>query len=261
VAADLRNTSWWKSVLVAADLSRSDLRGARFADTLLDEATRLDGAIGLDEANVETILVGGRRLVDTDARAWLVAQASRPAWSIEQLELWLLAKMSSPRVASAIAALGKSDDDLRRVAGELGVVFDKPGHAAAEYRRILGAPIATTMATATGTFAGSMRHEHRLPLWPDVVFVVNEHPDGYAWGAASRAAWTRFPSVSHDRALAMERVATTRCCESQRGHRSVGLRPRHDLDLRRRRSLPRALRSRAAPDLGTGGPRLMGVLP
>lgn len=103
-------------------------------------------------------------------------------WTVEDLELWMLAKMRAPRVATALAQLGSSTDQMKRTAAVLGAVFDKPGHAAAEYRRILGPPRATHPGTSTGTFAGSLRHEYTLPLWPDVVFIVNEHPQGYAWG-------------------------------------------------------------------------------
>lgn len=192
--ADLHGTSLWKTVLVAADLSRADLRGARFADTQLDVATRLDGVIGLAEAEIESIVVAGCRLAGTDARAWLVTQAGRTAWSIEDLELWLLAKMSSACVSTALDQLGKTNDALRRTAAELGEIFDQAGHAAAEYRRILGAPIVTTIATETGAFAGSLRHEYRLPLWLDVAFVVNEHPSGYAWSVGFHGGPDSLPT-------------------------------------------------------------------
>lgn len=58
-------------------------------------------------------------------------------------------------------------------AAVLGAVFDKPGHAAAEYRRILGLPRATHPGTTTGTFAAALRREREYPppLWPEVVFV------------------------------------------------------------------------------------------
>ncbi len=192
--ADMRGANLWKTVLAAADLSRADLRGARFADTQVDAATRLDGAIGLAEAVIESIVISGRRIVGTDARAWLVQQVGRVAWSREDLELWLLAKMSSASVSTALDQLGKTDNDLRRKAAELGTVFDQAGHAAAEYRRILGAPIATAMTNETGTFAGSLRHEYRLALWLDVAFVVNEHPAGYAWGVGFHGGPDSLPA-------------------------------------------------------------------
>lgn len=103
-------------------------------------------------------------------------------WTVQELELWMLAKMRGPRVEAALVQLGRTTDQMKRTAEAVGVVFDKPGHAAAEYRRLLGAPRETRPVSTTGTFAGSFRHEYELPLWPDVVFVVNEHPTGYAWG-------------------------------------------------------------------------------
>ena len=187
VGADLRDTSWGKASLHGADLTRADLRGARFVVTMLDVATRFDGAIGIAEMQVESILVGGRLLEGADARAWIEAQAARPAWTIEDLEVWMLAKMRGPRAEAARAQIGRSVDPA------VAAVFDKPGHAAAEYQRILGAHV-WKMAEATGTFAGSYRHEYVLPLWPDVVFVVNEHPDGYAWGQEFQGGPAELPA-------------------------------------------------------------------
>jgi uncharacterized protein YjbI with pentapeptide repeats len=191
--ADLREASLWKTVLASADLSRADLRGARIADAQVDAATRLDGAIGILEANVESVLVHGRRLAAEDARSWLLAQAARPAWSAIDLELWLLSKMSSPRVPDALAALGKRDDDMRAVAAALAEVFERPGHEAGEYRRVLGAPRATSLSGATGSFAGSFRHAYVLPLWPDVELIVHEHPTGYAWGVGFQGGLAALP--------------------------------------------------------------------
>lgn len=111
-------------------------------------------------------------------------------WTVDDLELWMLAKMRGPRVDDGLVQLGCSTDDTRDTAETLGEVFDKPGHAAAEYRRILGAPHATCLGTTIGTFAGSFRHEYALLLWPDVV----EHPAGYAWGYGFEGGPTSLPA-------------------------------------------------------------------
>jgi uncharacterized protein YjbI with pentapeptide repeats len=194
VGADLRETSWWKTTLQGADLSGTDLHGARFADTQVDVATRFDGALGMAEMRIESILVNGRRLEGKDARAWIETQSTRPAWTVEFLELWMLAKMRGPRTEAALHLLKRSTADMIDIAELVGAVLDKPGAAAAEYQRILRTPRATRLVTATGTFAGSFRHEYLLPLWPDVVFVVNEHPDGYAWGIGFEGGPAELPA-------------------------------------------------------------------
>jgi hypothetical protein len=148
----------------------------------MNAATRLDGCTGLDLAIIESVYSARRHLRGADARAWLNAQAARRTWSVEEFELWALAKMSSPNVVMAASRLGATVPEMQQLAAELDTVFDYPGHAEAEYRRVLGAPAASTPASATGEFAGSFRHEYHLPLWPDVVFVVNEDRNGTAWG-------------------------------------------------------------------------------
>jgi uncharacterized protein YjbI with pentapeptide repeats len=196
--ADLQDASFHKTNLQGADLSGADLARVRFDGTALNAATLLAGCRGLELAVVDSIMVGARQLVAADARAWLTAHAARRVWSVEQFELWVLAKMSSPRVAAALAHLGATEAELRRVATELGTVFDQPGHAEAEYRRILGKPRSSVPAEASGTFAGSFRHEFSLPLWPDVVFVVNEAPNGSAWGFGFEGGPASLPSKLDD---------------------------------------------------------------
>lgn len=180
--ANLRSASLHHTDLSGADLAGADLSGARFSETRVDAATRLDGCIGLDRATVESVIVGPRRLEGPDAVAWLSAQATRRDWTVNDLQLWLLAKMTSARVRDAVATLGLTIDDMRRVAAEVGRILDEPGHAAAQYRRILGPSLSTRMVAAAGAFAGSTRMEYRLPLWPGLRFVVNEDRDGIAWG-------------------------------------------------------------------------------
>jgi uncharacterized protein YjbI with pentapeptide repeats len=193
VAATLRLASLSRADLSGADLSGADLTGASFVDTRVDAALRLDGCVGLVGARVESILVGPSRLAGHAARAWLAAQASRAPWAVADLELWLLAKMSGAGVAGALQQLGATADDMARVAGELGATLDQPAHAAAEYRRILGRPNTTRLIMATGAFAGSLRCEYILPLWSDMVFVVNEDPRGMAWGVSFEGGAPTLP--------------------------------------------------------------------
>ncbi len=192
--ADLQEADFTKTNLEGANLAGADLSRTRWQGTSVDAATHLAGCIGLDRAVVESIFVASRHLHGADARAWLTAQAARRTWSVEDFELWALAKMSSPKALAAAAELGATEAHLRRVAAELDTVFDQPGHTAAEYRRVLGKPVTSSLAEASGTFAGSFRHEYHLPLWPGVVFVVNEDRNGIAWGFGFEGGPPTLPS-------------------------------------------------------------------
>jgi uncharacterized protein YjbI with pentapeptide repeats len=192
--ADLRDVSFVKANLGGADLEGADLSATRWQATSVNAATRLAGSTGLDHAVVESIFVASRQLHGADARAWLTTQSARSSWSIADFEFWALARMSSPRAVAAAAGLGATEADLRRAAADLDTVFDQPGHTAAEYRRVLGKPTTTRLAEASGAFAGSLRHEYHLPLWPDVVFVVNEDRNGTAWGAGFEGGPSVLPS-------------------------------------------------------------------
>ena len=180
--ADLKDATFARANLMGADLTAADLSGVRFEGTSMNAATHLDGCIGLDRAIVESLYVAHQHLRGADARVWLNAQAARRNWSVEEFELWALAKMSSPKVLVAAAQLGATEPEMQKLAAELDAVFDYPGHPESEYRRVLGKPANSAPANATGEFAGSFRHEYHLPLWPEVVFVVNEDRNGTAWG-------------------------------------------------------------------------------
>ncbi|MBK7074686.1 MAG: pentapeptide repeat-containing protein [Myxococcales bacterium] len=179
--AQLRAASLVRTDFSGGDLAGADLADAHLVETRFDQETRLDGVVGLERCVVESILVGPRRLEQDAGTAWLRAQATRPAWSVADLETWLVSKMSG-RVEVLLATLGVDEARMREVAAELGHVFDAPGHAAAEYRRVLGRPLERAMVGAAGAYAGSVRQTFRLPLWPAVEFVVNEDKDGTAWG-------------------------------------------------------------------------------
>jgi hypothetical protein len=181
--ASLRGVSLVGTDLSGADLSATTLTNAKFSETHVDAETRLGCATDLDMAVVDSIIVGPHRFSGEAARAWLRRQADRERWTTVEFEAWLLSKMSSALVRPAARQLGLTVESLRETAKLLGTVFDTPGHAAAEYRRILGPPIAQRLVAATGTFSGSTQQEFRIPLWPDLTFVVNEDANGVAWGA------------------------------------------------------------------------------
>lgn len=186
VGADFARAQMQAASLVRADFSGANLAGvdlaeARVVDTRFDEETRLDGVVGLERCDIESILVRTRRLEREAGIAWLRGQAVRPSWTVGDFEMWLMSKMSG-NLDGLRAALGVTEARVVEVAAELGHVFDAPGHAAAEYRRVLGRPVERAMAGAAGAFAGSIRQTFRLPLWPTLELVVNEDKDGTAWG-------------------------------------------------------------------------------
>ena len=145
--AQLRAASLVRTDFSGGDLAGADLADAHLVETRFDQETRLDGVVGLERCVVESILVGPRRLEQDAGTAWLRAQATRPAWSVADLETWLVSKMSG-RVEVLLATLGVDEARMREVAAELGHVFDAPGHAAAEYRRVLGRPLERAMVGA-----------------------------------------------------------------------------------------------------------------
>jgi uncharacterized protein YjbI with pentapeptide repeats len=181
--ADLRGADLRGADLRGADLRRANLAGARLGGAVVDRATRWGGA-AVSGAVGDGLVVDGRRLNGPEAAAFLAGRAARRSWRRRDLELYLLAKMSAAaHVSRALATLGASRDEMAAIGGELAQVLDEPGAAAAEYARILGAPaVATRLGADAGAFAGSLRREYPLRLWPGVRFVVHEHPDGYAWG-------------------------------------------------------------------------------
>ena len=193
--AILQGASLVRTNLEGASLAGTDLAGTRWQGTFVSAATSLAGSRGLEHAVVESIFVASRQLHGEDARAWLTTQAARSTWSVQDFELWALAKMSSPRALAESASLGATETDLKRVAADLDTVFDQPGHTAAEYRRVLGKPAVTKLAEAGGEFAGSLRHEYHLPLWSGVVFVVNEDRNGTPWGAGFEGGPSALPSI------------------------------------------------------------------
>lgn len=107
---------------------------------------------------------------------------------VREFQLFVLSKMRArERVDVALRELMSSRDEMRDVAAHLGEVIglDATIHGADAYRAVLGAPYSESILTsseATEHFRGSVCSSYELPLWPEMLFSVNRHPDGYAWG-------------------------------------------------------------------------------
>jgi hypothetical protein len=103
----------------------------------------------------------------------------------DAFQLYLLTKMSAlDRVARALGELCVSEAEMRQAAASL-AVLDEVARPAAEFERLIGPPLNERVLGADetrGSFVGSIRRAYALALWPDVEFVVHEHPQGYAWG-------------------------------------------------------------------------------
>ena len=104
------------------------------------------------------------------------------------LEAYLLSKMRAKELVQAtLDKEGWSQGELkaRAMLGSRKWNLDRPGHDASIYFEAIGAPVSERLlidGEIDSVFAGSVRREYRLGLWPQVLFVVNQHPTGYAWG-------------------------------------------------------------------------------
>ena len=59
------------------------------------------------------------------------------------------------------------------------------GYHADVYSQAIGQPVSERLLTEAETsreFSRSVQRKYRLELWPKVIFLVNKHPRGYAWG-------------------------------------------------------------------------------
>jgi hypothetical protein len=107
---------------------------------------------------------------------------------ITDFEGYLLAKMRAKNlVEEALAREGLTRDDLmvkaRRALQSWDL--DRPGYDAGVYADAIGRPVEERVLSRQEVgpvFAGSIQRLYRLPLWPKVVFRVNQHPTGYSWG-------------------------------------------------------------------------------
>src|ERR1700722_6359682 len=89
-------------------------------------------------------------------------------------------------IAAALASIEVTPDAYRTTAKWMAesIGFDRVGHGIELYRRTLGEPLETTaeqgLEPGSG-FARSLRHRFRLTLWRAMDFIVQSHPDGWAW--------------------------------------------------------------------------------
>ena len=192
-SANLTRASLWTATLVRCDLRDSVLDGTRFDNTFIELSTRFDGCRGLDRADVVSIVIGNRTLSGDEARAWLASRVDPLPWSVEDFELYLLSKMSGPTASEARRRLCPDPAARDRIVADVATVFDRLPHAAIDYERVLGTPRDKRRFDAGPPFAGSLRSEFLLPLWPEVVFVVNTDADGLPWGVAFEGGRDRLP--------------------------------------------------------------------
>jgi hypothetical protein len=108
---------------------------------------------------------------------------------LDAFQLYLLSKMSArDLVDQALARLGVTQERMMRAASEIACVYglDEPFHSADAYEKLAGPAVLTRELGALevgDSLRGSIRRCYSLPLWPNVYYVVNRHPSGYAWDA------------------------------------------------------------------------------
>ncbi|HUQ05449.1 MAG TPA: pentapeptide repeat-containing protein [Kofleriaceae bacterium] len=182
VSADLSHASFCTAALTGADLRQANLAGARFERTVIDLFTRFDGCSGLETAEFVSIIVGDATLTGDAARSLLLERATPLAWDVVDFEIYLLERMGSER--ANVAARELCPDEARRQATAARVRdhFERLTLAAVDYERVLGPPVVSRRLGTVGGFVDSIRFEYRLPVWPDVVFVVNADSSGLPWG-------------------------------------------------------------------------------
>jgi hypothetical protein len=107
---------------------------------------------------------------------------------ITDFEAYLLSKMRAMAlVAATLDREGLSTAQLMVRANRAVHRWDleRPGYDASVYQDAIGKPVderVLARAEAGSVFAGSVRRLYRLDLWPKVLYCVNQHPAGYAWG-------------------------------------------------------------------------------
>lgn len=107
---------------------------------------------------------------------------------LTNFEAYLLGRMRAAKlVANAQIAAGITPEECakkaHRAAEEWGL--DRIGYSADVYQDAIGKPVSEQVLSEEDTglgFAGSICRLYALPLWPKVLFRVNQHPSGYAWG-------------------------------------------------------------------------------
>ena len=100
-------------------------------------------------------------------------------------QLHLLSRMRGARVDAALVALAATRDAVAAAAAEAQrLALEETVHPTSLYSSILGPPVEEVPEERPpgDSFHGSRALHFHLPLWPDLAFVVREHPSGYAWG-------------------------------------------------------------------------------
>ena len=107
---------------------------------------------------------------------------------ITDFEAYLLSKMRAKSlVEEALAKEGLTRDDLMLKARRAiqSWDLDRLGYDAGVYADAIGRPVEERILSGSEVgqvLAGSIQRLYRLHLWPKVLFRVNQHPNGYAWG-------------------------------------------------------------------------------
>jgi hypothetical protein len=128
----------------------------------------------------------------------------------DAFQLYLLSKMSARDLVNRERKkLGLKHDRMLRAASEVAAMYglDEIVHPADIYDRLAGPAVASRELEpqeVSASFRGSTRRCYALPLWPTVLFVVNRHPSGYAWGM--RFQQSDRPTREPDPCALVERV-------------------------------------------------------
>lgn len=108
--------------------------------------------------------------------------------NVRMFQLYILSKMRAEKnVDAALRDLTSSRNEMHLVAADLSEVngLDATLHNADAYQAILGHPCSKRSlanSEVSEGFRGSVCFSYQLPLWPGMMFSVNRHPEGYAWG-------------------------------------------------------------------------------
>lgn len=107
-----------------------------------------------------------------------------------QLYLLSIMRVQPVVLEDALVRLQATETDLRDAREKMVTLgFGTIGVPAMLYREILGTPSSIQPvddSKVPAVFEGSHSLVFKLPLWEDVDFVVNEHPDGQAWDPGFR---------------------------------------------------------------------------
>lgn len=118
-------------------------------------------------------------------------EKSRDIW-LFQLYLLSVMRVEATVLKQALQQLDASEEDLEAAKSTLvSLGFEEIGARAELYRGILGFPLRIERPDDNlipPAFKGSLRLCFKLPLWPDMEFIVYEDPEGPAWDLGFRRA-------------------------------------------------------------------------